>query len=340
MPNEDAGLVTLATVRDVLEPEPARIAEAPRGFAWWPHEHAMRVWAGPVRADGAVVVVAETALLGGVPGRGPEFAKLAERNAREPGLSALRWDSQSGEVSLRAAVIARPGDSGAAARLLSHAALLQVGEGLLAADALLAALPGATPLTPPPPVAGLGVVEQAEAWRAYAAGAPGRADALASALGLLATLSPAPWERVTRAAHGLDAEISCEPAEGRGGAGAGKALLRVSASQPHPRLGAGLVLVLVPPPGTEPVAERAYATAALLNEAEAREWTGVDQLGGWCVHPAVGLAHVQFLPALAVEDGTAGALAWQAALRARWATAFLAGVGALRVTGRGAGPGA
>jgi hypothetical protein len=107
----------------------------------------------------------------------------------------------------------------------------------------------------------------------------------------------------------------------------------VSATQPHPRLGAGLVLVLVPPPALEPVAERAAATASLLNEAEAREWTAVDQLGGWCVHPAAGLAHVLFMPALAVEDDTAEVLAWQAGVRTRWATAFVKRVAALRAPG-------
>jgi hypothetical protein len=96
--------------------------------------------------------------------------------------------------------------------------------------------------------------------------------------------------------------------------------------QPHPRLGGGLLLALVPPPGIEPVAERTAATAALLNEGEAREWTGCDALGGWCVHPAAGLAHVAFVPALAIEPGTAERLAWQAGMRARWASTFLAHV--------------
>ena len=160
---------------------------------------------------------------------------------------------------------------------------------------------------------------------------------MAAAVARLATMSPAPWVRVTRAAHGLDAEIACAPEHARGGsAPSPHALLRVSASQPHPRLGAGLVLVLVPPPETEPVAERVPATAALLNEAEAREWTGVDQLGGWCVHPAAGLAHVLFMPALALEDDTAEVLAWQAGTRARWATAFVARVAGLREPGHGA----
>ena len=338
MPTEDAGLTVLAAVREVLEPEPARTAEEPRGFRWWPHAHALRVWAEPTRADGTAVVAAETALLAGVPGRGPAFALLAERNAREPGLSSLRWDSLTGEVSLRAAVIARPGDSSAAARRLSHAALLQVGEALLAADALAVALPGASLVVPPPPIAGLPVLAQAEAWRAYAAEAAALAGSVTAIVARLASVSPAPWQRVTRAAHGLDAEIACAPGGGAGGPAPSTALLRVSALQPHPRLGAGLVLVLVPPPQLEPVAERAQATASLLNEAEAREWTGVDQLGGWCAHPAAGLSHVVFMPALAVEDDTAEVLAWQAGVRARWASAFVAKVASLRESGRGAEP--
>ncbi len=298
----------------------------------------MRVSATPARADGAVVVAAETALLGSVSGRGPEFAALAARNAREPGLSALRWDAETGEVSLRAAVIARPSEPGAAARRLAHAALLQMGEALLAADSLAVAFPGARVLAPPPPIADLAVVEQAEAWRAYAAEGAALADSVAAGVARLAAASPAPWARMTRAAHGLDAEIACAPAHAGGGPGQGMALLRVSATQPHPRLGAGLVFVLVPPAGTEPIAERAAATASLLNEAEAREWTGVDQLGGWCVHPSVGLSHVMYMPALAVEDDTAQVLAWQAGIRARWATAFVGRVGALRARDPGTAP--
>ncbi|MEQ1833683.1 MAG: hypothetical protein ABL977_11565, partial [Candidatus Eisenbacteria bacterium] len=264
---------------------------------------------------------------------GSEFAKLAWRNARDPGMSSLRWDSQSGEVSMRCAVIARPNDAGAPARRLCHAGLLQVGEALRSADALAVEMPGATLATPPAPIAGLPVVEQAETWQAYANEAPGLAEGLAEQVSRLANVSPAPWVRVTRAAHGLDAEIACAPPHQLTAPGQGMALLRISASQAHPQLGAGLVCVLVPPSETEPVPERAYATSALLNEAEAREWTGVDALGGWCVHPAAGLSHVAFFPALAVEEDTAEVLAWQAGMRARWATQFVTRVAAMRPAG-------
>jgi hypothetical protein len=330
--HEDAGLEAVERVRTALAPEPDRVVGEPRGFSWWPHAHVLHVHAQPARADGAVRVVAETPLLGRVGGRGAEFAAIARWNAREAALSSLRWDGERGEVSLRASVIARPADGVAAARLLAHAALLQVGEALRAADALAIELPDASLLAAPPPGGvTLDPVAQVEAAGAYALGATARGSALEHELSELARLSPAPWVRATHAAHGFDAELSADPGRHADTSHATRWLFRASVRQPHPALGAGLLTALVPPPGLEPVAARVAATAALLNEGEAREWTGCDALGGWCVHPAAGLAHVSFVPALALEPGTAGRLAWQAGMRARWTVAFLAHVAAARV---------
>jgi len=337
---EDAGLAAVETVRAALEPESEQLADEPRGFRWWPHAHALHVHAEPARADGAARVVVETVLLAGVSGRGAEFAALARWNAREAAMSSLRWDAERGEVSLRASTVARPGDGGAAARLLAHAALLQAGESLRAADALAIELPDASwPAPTTPPGGAREPVAQVDAGRAYAQGAPARERALGAAMASLAGLTPAPWLRSTPAAHGLDAELAAEAVSPGAAVPAARWLLRVSVRQPHPGLGAGLLTALVPPPGLEPVAERAAATASLLNEGEAREWTGCDTLGGWCVHPAAGLAHVSFVPALALEDGTAERLAWQAGTRARWAAAFLGHVERSRGGGRaGANP--
>jgi len=325
----------LRVVRLALDPPADRIAEQDEaGFTWWPHAHAQRIAASAARADGACRVSAETVLLANVSGRGPELAALAARNARDAGLSSLRWDSERGEVSLRAAVIAHPGDGGGAARRLAHAALLQLGEALRAAESLVLEFPGATLVTGRD-VAGREwtSVDATESWRAYAAQAPGASPVMSAAMQHLARLSPAPWVRATPAAHGLDAEIACRAAQPEAVPGEGLALLRLSVSQPHPRLGAGFVSVLVLPPAAEPLAERAAATAALLNEGESREWTGADQLGGWCVHPAAGLAHALFLPAVAVEEDTLERLAWQAGIRARWASQFLDRVAAMRESG-------
>ena len=277
------------------------------------------------------MVSAEIKLLEGVAGRAPELAAIAARNARDPGLSALRWDSERGEVSLRAAVVTRPGDGGAPERRLAHAALLQLGEALRVADGLALEFPGASLVTGREREGTeWSAVESVESWRAYAEAAPGAMAEVTAGLQRLTRLAPAPWVRTVPAAHGLDAELACRAPRPGAAPGEESALLRVSDRQPHPRLGAGVMAVLVLPPSAEPVAERAAATAALLNEAESREWTGTDQLGGWCVHPAAGLAHALFLPALAVEEDTLAALAWQAGTRARWAMAFLDRVSPLR----------
>src|SRR5260221_6756581 len=122
-----------------------------------------------------------------------------------------------------------------------------MGEALLAADSLAVAFPGARVLAPPPPIADLAVVEQAEAWRAYAAEGAALADSVAAGVARLAAASPAPWARMTRAAHGLDAEIACAPAQAGGGPRQGMALPRVSAPPPHPPLRAGVLVVARPP---------------------------------------------------------------------------------------------
>ena len=336
MTPDHAGREAIALVRAALDVPEERLREAvpeerahanDAGFAWRPNAFEQLVRVLATHDDGACIVEASVPLLHRVVGRAAELAVLASWNAREPGLSSLRWDSTNGDVSLRAAVIARPRDGAIAARRLAHAALLQLGEASRAADALALAFPEAA-LAEPRGADARPAVPQVEAWRAYANASEDAAQDLVEKVARLASRTDAPWTRATRAAHGVDAEIAC-PAPGAAG-GEGVALLRVSATQPHPRLGHGVVLVMVPPAGAEPIAERAPATVALLQEAEAREWTGVDAVGGWCVHPSAGLSHVVFVPALAVEGETVESLAEQAVLRARWTMAFLADVQARR----------
>src|SRR4029077_18463494 len=127
----DAGREAVERVPAALEPE--RAIEIPGGFRWWPHAHAMEVWAEPARRDGACRVLVETRLLAGLAGRGAEFAALARWNAREPGLSSLRLDVEGGEASLRSGVVVRAVGDGAGARLLAHAALVQAGDAARAA---------------------------------------------------------------------------------------------------------------------------------------------------------------------------------------------------------------
>ena len=180
-------------LRTILELDPERVREAERGFLWWPSAHPMRFTARPLRDEGNTVVSAETRLLGGVAGTGAEFARIAMRNARDPGLSSLRYDAESKELSLHTSVIVWPGDAMLVARRLAHAAILQAGDALRAADGLAVEFPGSHLLIPDDPLARLEPIPQVEVWQDYVAAGPERAEAVAEQVAALAALRPAPW---------------------------------------------------------------------------------------------------------------------------------------------------
>ena len=319
---KDPGAQVVEHLRAAFEPGRPWCEDEPAGFSWWPHVVRQRVQAEPARADDAVRGHAETGLVRGVQGTGERFALLARQAAADPGLSTLRWNGETGEVSLRAAVIARPMDWAGAARRLAHAALLQVGDAARLAPALARGLGGE--VASPREGAGTRGEPDAlvEAWRPYAERGAKESPLLGEPMTRALAMDPKPWRNVTGSSRGLDAELPCAaPGETPGVPAVG--LLRLVASQPHPRLGSGLLAVLQPPVDTEPDPQRVFATAALLNEGESREWVDADQLGGWCVHPSQGLVYASFVPALACDDGVLERQAWQMAQRARWARAFL-----------------
>lgn len=334
----DPGRRVLERVREALDPAPPWVAETPGGFTWWPHACAQHVAvAGEVRAAGESFwrVVVRHDLVRDVAGSAARFAALSDWNARHPGLSALRWDGDSGLVSLVASADVREPGVAAASRRLASAALLQLGDARRDGADLAAVLGGVRAHSAAP---GNAVRSDPDAlcdgWQRFAdAGAS--AAAPIAALERAAAMSPPPWLRVRMDAGGLHAELPCAPVDAAPATapGHGVATLHLLHAQPHPVLGAGLLCALRLPTDAEPVEGRRFSTAALLEEGEAREWTGADALGAWCVHPAAGLSHVAFHPALLVDEELPSELAWGAAARARWATAFLRRVATLRTAG-------
>lgn len=336
----DAGLEVVTRLREVLESGGEWRADAPRGFTWWPSVFSQRLGAGPaesVAGAPAWRVRAELPLLRGVEGTAAHFAVLSRWNALRPGLSALRWNGDDRTVSLHAAVLARGGDEARAASVLASAALLQLADAARDAHALARELggvladsgpPGLPPRTSPDPLL--------EAWRRFADAGAGATPFGRERLEAAAASPTPPWTLVHVDEAGLHAEVPCAlPGEAEPGSapGAGVALMHLLGSQPHPLLGAGLIAALSLPAASEPVPERAVSTAALLNEAEAREPVGFDALGAWCVHPEAGLAFAAFWPALLDTPDLPERLAWSLAARARWARTFLARAHELRAPG-------
>lgn len=333
---EAPGLAVVEHLREAFQPDPEHQASLEQGFVWWPYRSPQRIRAEVGRIGGAEThrVHAEMLLAQRVAGGGEALAAIARWNAREIGLSCVRWDAESGALSLRASVYATPGAVEAPGQRLAHAALLQLAEAERAIEQLLPELHA----TPAHSHAEGGRLRESpdallEAWRPYAERGQQASAWDAAAFQRLSACQPAPWLRVSLRGHGLDAELPCaRPGSPEPGSapGSGVALLRMIGSQPHPRLGSGLIVALQLPPDAEPRQDRLVASAALLNEAESREWTGVDQLGAWCVHPTQGLIFGGFHPSLTFRDDVLETQAWQAAQRARWAYAFLAQVADLR----------
>lgn len=338
----DAGLETVERLRGTLQPSGEWCADGPRGFTWWPEAFSQRVHALGPETDAAGTlwrVRVELPLVRGVEGGAAHFALLARWNALRPGLSALRWNGDDRTVSLHAGALVRAGGAARAAGVLATAALLQLADAARDRATLARELGGVAADSAPPGRAGRGAADPLlEGWRRVAeAGAAAGAPA-AARLEALAATDPPPWTLAHVDASGLHAELPCAlPGESPAGSapGAGVALFHLLASQPHPAWGPGVVAALSLPPEAEPVPERAVATAALLNEAEARESVPCDALGAWCVHPQAGLSFVAFWPALLEEPGLLEGLAWEAGRRARWARAFLAKAHALRADAAG-----
>lgn len=324
----DPGAVVVERVRRALAPDARWSESIERGFAWWPHRLAQRVRADPVRVAGgraASRVHVEVELLSGVRGTGTTFAALSAWQARSPSLAALRWDAERESVTLRSAVTVVAAGEERGGALLAHAALLQLGESLRVLAALGESVGGAAADSSPPTRGSRETPDPlVAAAEVYAEHGRTPSPITREALLALAALPTPPWRRVHVEGGTLNAEL---PA---GADGTAPAILRLTGSQAHPELGSGLLAVLSPPANAEPVPERLAATAALLNEGEAREWTGCDQLGGWCVHPSLGLVFASFVPALCVRGGLLEHVAWTHAARARWAASFLTQVGGLR----------
>lgn len=333
-PAPHPGADVVARVLAALEPAPPWLAMEADGFAWWPLDRALRV-----RADGPHVIAGERTWMArasldlrrDVDGGADTFAALSDWNVSHAGSAALRWNGETRAVTLESATCVRAGREAEAARDLAAAIVLMLGEASREGERLVDALGGADATSAAP---GTSVRAEpdalSEAWRGFACD-PADAPPLADWLERASHTEPAPWRRATMQGGGLHAELPLTAEEGKA-PGEGVAMLHLVAQPPHPVLGAGLLSVLRLPPTSAAGAPRPLgpATAALLNEAEAREATGFETPGAWCVHPAAGFAHVAFVAAALADPESPVRLAWLAGRRARWAEGVFAHLAGLR----------
>jgi hypothetical protein len=308
-----------------------------RGFTWWGHTLAQRVWAEPPRDSAGTTLVrvhAETALLRGVTVSDAVLQRLGALN-QVASLSAFVLDPRSRRVTLHCAMTLHRETLDWGKRLLSGAVAAQ------AADAHVkvagAPLFGATVDTSSHPRSGvrpqpddmLSILEAVFVPKGAGPSPVTDAD-LEGAEGLLSQAGLIGFS----GADGLTAELPFtgrQPAAMReliGEAGPPEtALLRVGTKERHPQLGNGAFFHLALPLNFD--RPQAAAIAMRLNHAEATEPSDAHFLGAWCPDRPRGLGFVSFLPAALYRPGLLDVMIMNAGLRARWAREALEAEGVL-----------
>jgi hypothetical protein len=338
--NWDVGLEVLDFVYTSMKIDERWSTREPRGFTWWGHRLAQRVWAEPVRpSDGfhIVRVHATTALLRKVSDTAEMRTQLATANMFMH-LGALTWSPTSRRVGFHSAAYFHAENRPWLQLLFLAAVGLQAADAHIKADGLARVL-GGEPDVSAHPASGarrepddmLNVIASLFAPQGAGASPWTEADFKAAA-----DMTPRPWVLANGGTGGMTAEFACSgdlPAMVAGRAET--ALFTASSTERHPQLGSGLVLRLQLPFNF--TKRKAVDIAWMLNMLEASETTDTHTLGAWSLGltppgrtDAYSVTFVSFIPAAAYRKGLLDVLAVAMAVRARWIANMLPGDDAIR----------
>ncbi len=314
-PATDPGLELLAHLYETLQPGPEWCVTQPRGFTWWGHRLAQRVWAEPPRREGGLGcqlhIVCD--VLREV-GDNPAALEALNTANRLASLSSVVWDREQGRVSLRCSVEATPEALPWLKPLTVWAAALQVSAAHLRAHDLAEIFDAVVDTSQHP---SRGTREH-------------EAEALSTVWRLgLGSAGPTPYDRreLAQAVRALPrntvvtplGELQAEAWLPFAGAPAGSpqgATLLVAGDAEHLALGKGALIRLKLPPGAG--GRSLMAKANRLNLLEESEWTGFHHLGAWRRDPARCLTFSTFLPRLAFQPGLLAEFAAASAARLAW----------------------
>lgn len=323
----DPGLAVLDFVFKSMMIDTEWSVREPRGFTWWAHRFAQRVWAEPARLDAAgeaIRVHAETDLLHKIPSNPQTAERFAVLN-RSASLSAFVWDPEKERASLHCSAYVHAENVGWLKYLLAAAVSIQVADAHIKVDGLAKVLGGEPDVSGHPSHGPrkamddmLNIIEGLFVPAGRDPSPFTEAD-FSAALGM----KPNPWLLATGGPAGMTAEFSFSDDVPAALGGKGTALFQASAEGSHPQLGSGALLRLTLP--VELAADRAALLVGELNAAETREWGRCHLLGAWCTDPT-GITFVTFLPAAVHRRGLLEAMVWSMALRARWAKEYLGSV--------------
>jgi len=273
--------------------------ENERGFKWWGHQYAQRIWAEqPIEDNGFHVtkVNAETELLK-YPKRSTEIETLLATEMKNASLSGLVIDSEADTITLHCSAYVHEENQSWLGKIFSLAAIMQVIEAENKGD-ILASVLELQPDKSNHPVSGvrnnmdemLSVLDQAviplgrEPFHSIGEFEFRRTADMLNSQNLLTTADET----------GLSAYMPF---------GDNSALLLVDTEHEHPDLGKGLLIRLfLPPEKILPIADIDGPLVMNLNSMEQRLFPSGHFLGSWCLGP-VGenvqtAVYVTFIPAI------------------------------------------
>lgn len=320
-PPSDPGLETLAHIFATLRPEPAWCITQPRGFTWWAHRLAQRVWAEPPRREGGlrsrVHVVSD--VLREVPDTAATVEAVNTAN-RFASLSSLVWDRAQGRLSLRCSAEVTTANLTWLKPLLGWAAALQVSAAHVRAHDLAEIFEAAIDASEHP-TQGAREGEAEALSTVWKLGLGSSGPTPYSSAELTQVVRVLPRQAVPRWLDDLHLTVSL-PWRGNSATTSDSATLLVAGNAEHLALGKGGLITLKLPPGAG--GRELVRKANDLNLEEEGGGVGFPHLGAWRRDPSRCLTFSTFLPRLVFQPGVLAELAVAALARLAWVEAQLA----------------
>lgn len=317
----DPGLELLAHLWETLAPEQAWCVPQPRGFTWWGHRLAQRVWTEPPGQAGGrgcqLHVVSD--VLRAVPDRVETLEALNTAN-RFASLSSAVWDRERARVTLRCSVDVTSTNLSWLKPLLGWAAALQVSAAHVRAHDL-AEIFEATVDVSEHPTSGVREWEAPALTTVWRIGLGSAGPTPYSRTELASALRAIPRGAATRFLDEVQVEVSL-PFAGAAADSSASATMVIAGDAEHLALGKGGLVRLKLPPGAG--GHNLMDKANQLNVMEESEWTGFHHLGAWRRDPSRCLTFSTFLPRMVFQPGVLAELVTASIARLSWVERQLA----------------
>ena len=329
---DDVGPEVIQFVHESMYIDEGWSVNLPRGFVWWGHRLAQKVWADDCRKDENVDVTlmhVETDFLRNVKDTPQIYESINELNA---GVSqfAFIYYPKDRCIRLHSTVYTHGQNLNWSERLFLKAVSLQVSHAERMAECISHLFTGSEPDTTPHPDRGFRQKkdEMVDVSENFFIPMGKQAPPIASGIFQSTKELLRRWFMAESDDDGLTAEFPFtgnEPALVRitqGKHGVVTSFFVVNSVEEHPLLGRGLLMrMMLPITYTK---ERGLQLAMSLNRLESTEWVKGHLTGAWCVDDQCHLMFVSFYPIAGLKHGELINLALSFAARSKWAGEVLA----------------